>query len=152
MKIYKTIILSVVFYGCEKWSLILREECRLREFENTNLRQIFGRKRDENGEWRRLHNEEFESLYHSPNVVRVIKSRSLGWPGHVARMKEGTSSFKILTGLPIGMRPLGWPRRRREDNIRMYLKEIGFSTRVVLAPDMDYWRAIVNATLNLRVS
>ena len=77
IKIYKTIILPVVLYGCEAWSLALREGCRLRVFENRILRQIFGPKRDENGEWRRLHNEELHSLYRSPNIVRVIKSRGL---------------------------------------------------------------------------
>ena len=77
IKIYKTIILPVVLYGCETRSLILREECRLRVFENRILRRIFGPKRDENGEWRRLRNEELNSLYRSPNIVRVIKSRRL---------------------------------------------------------------------------
>ena len=75
IKIYKTIILPVVLYDCETWSLRLREERRLRVFENKILRRIFGPKRDENGEWRRLHNEELHSLYRSPNIVRVIKSR-----------------------------------------------------------------------------
>ena len=72
IKIYKTIILPVVLYGYVTWSLTLREECRLRVFENRILMRIFGRKRDENGEWRRLHNEEVHSLYRSPNIVRVI--------------------------------------------------------------------------------
>ena len=75
IKIYKTIILTVVLYGCETWSLTLREESRLRVFENRILRRIFGPKRDENWEWRRLHNEEHHSLYGSPNIVRGIKSR-----------------------------------------------------------------------------
>ena len=77
IKIYKTIILPVVLYGCEAWSLTLREECRLRVFENRILRRIFGPKRNENGKWRRLHIEELHSLYRSPNIVRVIKSRRL---------------------------------------------------------------------------
>ena len=102
IKIYKTIILPVVLYGCETWSLTLREESRLRVFENRILRRIFGPKRDENGEWRRLHNEELRSLYRSPNIVRVIKSRRLRWAGHVTRMEEGRSAFKILTGKPTG--------------------------------------------------
>ena len=91
----KTIILPVVLCGCETWSLTLREESRLRVFENGILRRIFGPKRDENGEWRRLHNEEFRSLYRSPNIVRVIKSRRLRWAGHVAGSDEGRNAFNI---------------------------------------------------------
>ena len=87
------------------------------------LRRIFGPKRDENGEWRRLHNEEHHSLYRSPNIARVIKSRRLRWAGHVARMEESRSAFKMLTGKPTGKRPLGRPRRRWEDNIKMTLKK-----------------------------
>ena len=86
-------ILPVVLYGCETWSLTLREESRLRVFENRILSQIFGPKRDEIGEWRKLHNEELHSLYRSPNIVRVIKSRRLRWAGHVARMEESRSAF-----------------------------------------------------------
>ena len=92
IKIYKAIILPVVLYGCETWSLSLREERRLRVFEDRN----------ENGEWRRLHNEALHSLYRSPNIVRVIKSRILRWAGHVARMKEGRNAFRILAGPPTG--------------------------------------------------
>jgi hypothetical protein len=93
------------------------------------------------------------SLYRSPNIVKVIKSRKLRWAGHIARMEEARSAFKILTGKPTGKRPLRRPRRRWEDNIRMDLKEIGTNTRnwVVSAQDRDYWRALVNAELNLRV-
>ena len=108
---------------------------------------------DMNGEWRRVHNEELDSLYRSPNIVRVIKSRRLRWAGHVARMKEGRSAFKILKGKPTGKRPLGRPRRRWEDNIRMDLEEIGISAGnwVDSPQDRNYWRALVNAALNLRV-
>ena len=86
--------------------------------------------------------------------VRVIKSRILKWAGHVTRMKEGRSAFKILTGNPIGKRPLGRPTCRWEDNIRMDLKEIVINMRnwVGSAQDRDYWRALVNVTLNLWVS
>ena len=87
IKIYKTIILPVVLCGCETWSLTLREESRLRVFENRILRRVFGTKSNVNGEWRRLHNEELHSLYRSPKIVRVIKSRRLRWAGHIARME-----------------------------------------------------------------
>ena len=107
IKIYKTIILLVLLYGCETWSFTLREQYRLSVFENGNLRRVFGPKRDENGEWRRHHNEQLHSLYRSPDIVRVIKSRRLRWTGHIARMEEGMSTFKILTGKPTGKRALG---------------------------------------------
>ena len=92
-------------------------------------------------------------MYRSPNIVRVIKSRILRWAGHIATMEEGRSAFKILTGKPTGTRPLGTLRRRWEDNIRMYLEEIGINAGnwVDLAQDKDYWRALVNAELNFRV-
>ena len=87
MKTHRTIILPVVLYGCETWSLTLREERRLRVFENRMLRRIFGPKRDEEtGEWRKLNKEEFNDLYSSPNIVRVIKSRKMRWAGYVARI------------------------------------------------------------------
>ena len=100
-----------------------------------------------------LHNEERNSLYRSPNIIRVIKSRSLGWVGHVVVMYEGRSAFKILTGKPIGKILLGRPWRRWEDNIRMDIREIYINTRnwIGLAQGKDYWRAIVNAALNLQV-
>ena len=115
--------------------------------------RMFGPRRDENGEWRRLHNEELHSLYRSPNIVRVIKSRRLRWAGHVAIIEEGRSSFKILTGKPTGKRPLGRPRRRWEDNIRMDLEEIGINAGnwVDSAQDRDYWRVLVNSAFDLRV-
>jgi hypothetical protein len=85
--VYKTIILPVVLYGCETWSLTLREEHRLRLFEKRVLRRIFGRRRDEvTGGWRKLHNEELHDLYSSPSVIRIIKARRMKWAGHVARM------------------------------------------------------------------
>ena len=96
------------------------------------------------GEWRRLHNEELHSLYRSPNIVRVVKSRRIRWAVHVSRMGEGRSGFNILTGIPAGKRPLERPRRRWEDNIRMDLKEIGINTRnwVDLTQDRDYWKPL----------
>ena len=111
-----------LLYGCEAWYLTLREESRLRVFENRILRQIIGPKGDENGERRRLQNEELRSLHNSPNIVRVIKSRRLRRAGNVARMEEVTSIFKILTDKPTGKRSLGRHTRRWEDNIRMDLK------------------------------
>ena len=93
--IYKTTILPVVLFGCETWSLTLREESRLRVFENRILRRTFGPNRDDYGEWRRLHYDELHSFNRSPNIARVIKSRRLRWAGHVARMEEGRSAFKI---------------------------------------------------------
>jgi hypothetical protein len=127
IKIYRTIILPVVLYGCESWSLTLREECRLRVFENKVLRRIFGPKRYEvTGEWRRLHNKEIYALYSSPNIIRVMKSRRLRWAGHVARMGERRGAYRALVGKRDGRRPLGRPRRRWEDNIKMDLREVGW--------------------------
>ena len=118
-------------------------------FENRILRRAYGSKRDENGEWRRLHNEEPHSLYRSPNIARVIKSRRLRWADHVARMVEVRSAFKILTGKSIGKRHLGRPRRRWEDNIRINLQEIGMNTRswVDSAQHRDYWSALATLIL-----
>ena len=93
-------------WAWNKFYIIGRSDVWLRVFENRILRQIFGPKKDENGDWRRFHNEELHSLYCSPNIVRVIKSRRLRWAGHVARMQEGRSALKILTGKPTGKRPL----------------------------------------------
>jgi hypothetical protein len=99
MKIYRIIILYVVFYGCETWSLTLREKRRLRAFENRVLRRIFGPKRDEvTGEWRKLHNEKLNDLYSSSTIVRVIKQRKMRWAGHVARMGERRGVYRVLVG------------------------------------------------------
>ena len=98
----------------------MREERRLRVFENRVLRRVFGPNRDEvTGEWKKLHKEELRDLYALPNIVRVVKSRRMRWAGHVARMGEGRGVHRVLVGKPEGKRPLGRPRRRWEDNIKM---------------------------------
>ena len=113
IKTYRTIILPVVLYGCEIWSLTMREEYRLRVFENRVLRRIFGSRRDGvTGEWRKLHNEELNDLYCSPNIVRVIKSRRMRWAGHVASMGEMRGVYRVFVGKPEGKRSLGRPKCR----------------------------------------
>ncbi|KAJ4438518.1 hypothetical protein ANN_14463 [Periplaneta americana] len=153
VRIYKTVILPVLLYGCETWTLTLREEHRFRVFENKVLRKIFGAKRDEvTGEWRKLHNTELHALYSSPDIIRNIKSRRLRWAGHVARMGESRNAYRVLVWRPEGKRPLGRPRRRWEDNIKMDLREVGYDDRdwINLAQDRDRWRAYVRAAMNLR--
>src|SRR5215469_16798133 len=125
IKIYRTIILPVVLYGCETWSLTKREERRLGVFENRVLRRVFGPKRDEvTWEWRKLHNEELRDLYALPSIVRVVKSRRMRWAGRVVFMGEGRGVHRVLVGKPEGKRPRGRPRRRWEDNIETDLKEV----------------------------
>jgi hypothetical protein len=101
------------------------------------LRRIFGPRREEDGSWRKLHNDELHSLYSSPNIVRVIKSRRMRWAGQVARMGEGGGVYRVFVGRPEGKRPLERPRRRWEDNIKMDLREIGIdgTSRIRLAQD-----------------
>jgi hypothetical protein len=124
------------------WSLTLREEHRLRVFENRVLLRIFGPKRDEvTGGWRKLHNEELLNLHSSPNTIRMINSRRMRWAGHVARMGEKRNAYRILMGKPEGRRQFGRRRRRWVDNIKMHLSEIGW--------DRVQWRALVNAVMNL---
>jgi hypothetical protein len=154
VKIYKTIILPVVLYWCETWSLTLREEHRLRVFENRVLRRVFGPKRDEvTGEWRKLHNEELHNLYSSPDFIRQIKSRQMRWAGHVERMGDERKLYKVLVGKPEGKRPLGRPRRRWEDEIRMdlggdWLGECGLHST---GSGQDRRRTVVSAVMNLRL-
>jgi hypothetical protein len=118
VKIYKTIILPVVLYGCETWSLTVREEHKRSVFENRVLRRIFGPKRD--GVWRKLHKEELHNLY-SPSIIRIIKSRWMRWAGNLARMGEKRNVYRLLVGKPEGKRLLGSPRCRWMDNIKMDL-------------------------------
>jgi hypothetical protein len=103
-------------------------------------------------EWRRLHNEELNDLYSSPNIIRVIKSRRMRWAGHVARMRRKRGAYRILVGRPEGRRPLERPRHRREDNIKMDLEDVRWGMDwIELAQDRDRWQALVNAVMNLRV-
>ncbi|KAJ4442509.1 hypothetical protein ANN_04096 [Periplaneta americana] len=153
-RIYKTVILPVVLYGCEAWTLTLRAEHRFRVFENKVLRKIFGAKRDEiTGGWRKLHNTELHALYSSPDIIRNIKSRRFRWAGHVAHMDESRNAYRVLVGRPEGKRLLGRPRRRWEENIKMNLGEVGYDDRdwINLAQDRNQWRAYVRAAMNLRV-
>jgi len=151
-KIYRTTILPVVLYGCETWSLTLREERKLRVFENMVLRRIFGpRMEDVTGEWRRLHNE-LNDLYSSPNIVRVIKSRRMRLAGHVARMGEERGLYRVLVGKPEGKKPLGRPRRRWVDNIRTDLQKVGCGYMDGLGwLRIDNRRTLVSVVMNLRV-
>jgi hypothetical protein len=124
-------------------------------FENRVLRNIFGPRRDEvTGEWGKLHNEELHDLYSSPSIIRLIKSRRMIiWAGHVARMGEKRNAYRLLMGKPEGRRPLGRPKRRWLDNIRMDLVEVGWDDVdwIGLAQDRDRRRALVNSVLKLRV-
>jgi hypothetical protein len=129
----------------------LRDEHRLRVFENRMLR-IYGPKREEDGLWRKLHNDELHSLYSSLNIVRVIKSRRLRWAGHVAHMGEGKGVYRVSVGRPEGKRSLGRHRHRWEDNIKLDLREIGIDgvNWICLAQDRVQWWAFVNTVMNLQ--
>jgi hypothetical protein len=125
----------------------------LRVFENRVLR-IFGPKRDGvTGWWRKLYNEKLHNLYSTPSIIITIKSRRMRWAGHVARMGEKRNVYRLLGEKPDGKRPLGRPRRRWIDNIKMDLSEIGVSVVdwIGLAQDRYSWRALVNSVMNLRV-
>jgi len=129
-------------------------ERKLEVSENMVLRRIFGPRREEvTGECRRMHNEELHDLYSSPNIVRVIKWRRMRWAGHVARMVEERGVYRVLVGKREGKRPLGRPRRRCVDSIRMDLQEVGCGCMdwIGLAQDRDRWRTLVSAVMNLRV-
>jgi hypothetical protein len=121
---------------------------------NILIKKDDGPKRDEvTGEWRKLHNEELRDLYSSPSIIRIIKSRGMIWAGHVARMEEKRNAYRLLVGKPEGKRPLGRPRRRWVNNIRMDLGDVGWGDVdwIRLAQDRNRWRALVNSVLNLRV-
>jgi hypothetical protein len=131
----------------------LGEERGLRVFENRVLRKICGPKGEEDGSWRKLHNDELHSLYSPLNIVRVIKLRRMRWAGHVARMGEGRGVYRVLVGRPEGKRPLGRPRCRWEGNIKMDLTKIGIDGAywIQLAQDRVQWRDCVNTVMTLRV-
>jgi hypothetical protein len=123
-------------------------------FENRVLRRIFGLKRDGvTAGWRKLHNEELHNLYSSPSIITIIKSRRMRWAVHVARMGNKRNVYRLLVGKPEGKRPLGRPRLRWMDNIKMDLLEIGLSVVdwIGLSQDRYRWRALVNSVMNLRV-
>jgi len=123
-------------------------------FENMVLGRIFGPRMEEvTEEWSRLHNEELNDLYSSPNILRVIKSRRMRWAGHVARMGEERGVYRVLVGKPEGRRPRWRPRRRGVDNIRMDLQEVGcgYVDWIGRAQDRDRWRTLMSAVMNLRV-
>jgi hypothetical protein len=145
--------MPVVLYGRETWSLRVREEHKLREFENRVLR-IFGPKKDGvTGGWRKLHNEELHNWYSSPSIIRIIKSRRMRWVAHVERMGAKRDVYRLLVGKPEGKKPLGRPRCRWIDNIKMDLLEIGLGgvDWIGLAQDRYRWRALVNSVMNRRV-
>jgi len=123
-------------------------------FANRVFRKVFGPKRDEvTGEWRKLHNEELNDLYSLPNIVRVVKSKRMRWAGHVARMGEDRGEHRVLVEKPEGKRPLGRPRRRWQDNIKMDLQDVGGvrGDWMELAQDRDRWRALVGTVRDFRV-
>jgi hypothetical protein len=154
VRTYKTIILLVVLYGCETWSLTVREEYKLRVFENRVLRRIFGQKRDGvTGGWRKLHNEVLHNLYCLSSIIRIIKLMRPRWAGHVPRMGAKRNVYKLLVGKPEGKRPPGRTRRRRIDNIKLNLLEIEFSVVdwIGLAQNRYRWRKLVNSVMNLGV-
>ena len=146
--------MPAILHPCETWSLTLREERRLRMFENWMLRIIFGPKRDEiSGECRKLYNEDLNELYSSHNIFRVTKSIRMRWVGNVTCLGDRRGVYRVLVGKPEGKRPLGRPHHRWEDNIKMDLQEVGpgFIEWIELAQDRARWRALVNAVINLGV-
>ena len=127
---------------------------RLLRQTNCKIYYYCGAKKDEiTGEWRKLHNAELHALYSSPNIIRNIKSRRLRWAGHLARMEQTRNVYRVLVGKPEGKKPLGGPRYRWENNIKMGLREVGYDPGewIDLAEDRDQWRAYVRAVMNLRV-
>jgi hypothetical protein len=140
----------VVLYGHETLSLILREKNRLKVSEDRVLRRIFGPKRDEFLEgWRKLHDEELHNMYSPLSIITVIKSRRMRWAGYITRTGEKRNAYRILVGIPEGKGPLGRPRRRWLDNIKMDLREIewGGMDWIFLAQDGHQWSALGNMVM-----
>jgi hypothetical protein len=151
MRTQKIIFLAVVLHGCETWSLTLREQHRLRVFENRELRRIFGPKRVEvTGGWGKLHNEELHNLYSLRSIIRMIKSRVVQWAGYVARMREKRIAYRRFVRKSEGKRQLGRQRRRWVGNIKMVLIGIELVSMdwIDLAQDSDQWRALVNSEIS----
>jgi hypothetical protein len=143
------------FYECETWFLRLREKHDLRVFENRVLRKILESKPYEvTGEWRRLHNGEVYDMYSSQNIIRTIKSNTYNEGSATCRTYgERRSAYRLLVGVPERKRRLGRPRRRREDNIKMGLQEVGWEMDWIdLDQDKNRWPAVVNAVMKLMVS
>jgi hypothetical protein len=155
IKIYRTIIFPVVLYGRETWHLTLNEEhtCRLRVFENRVPWTILAPKRDEGKETGGNCIMRSFITYSSPSIIRMMTSRTMRWSGLAARMWEMRNVCRILVGKPEGKRPLGMPGRRREDDIKIDLREISCSgiEWIDLAKDSDQWRALVDTEINLRL-
>jgi len=122
--------LPLVLYGCETWLLTLREECRLRVFENRVLRRIFRPKKNKvTGEWRKLYNEELTDLYSTPNIIWLRKSRRMRWAGCVALMGERRGAYRVSVWKPEGKKPPVKPRHRWKDNIKMDMQEVGWGEK-----------------------
>jgi hypothetical protein len=153
VKIYRTIILPFVLYGCETWSLTLREEHRLRVFKNRVLKRIFRPKRDEvMREWRKFHHGELHNFYSSSNIIRQIKSRRMRKARHVASMGEKRKVHRVLVGKPEGKILLRRLRRRLDDGIRMDFKDNGWKgvKWIHMAQNVKQWWALVNIVMKLQ--
>jgi hypothetical protein len=147
-----------IYFAAFNRPLTVREEHKLRVFENRVLRKIFGQNREDvMGGWRKLHNEELHNLYSSPCIIGIIKLRRMRWAGHLARMGEKRNDYRLLVGKPEGKRPLGRPSHRLIDKIKMDLLQIGLNVvdwiglALAVALDRYRWRALVNSVMNLRV-
>jgi hypothetical protein len=153
IRIQKTTILPVVLYGCETWSLALREEYRLRVFGNRELMRIFGSRRDEILEsWGKLQNYKYHNLYFLKGTIRSVKSRRIRWPGHVECMGEKKNAYRLLVQKPEATNPLRMPRCMRVDKIKMDLGEMGWAVWTGLIwIRKDLFRAFGRTVMNLSI-